>query len=58
MQNTQEKIYAEVVGAAIASYAEAITHAAQDSVAEQNDYLESVPVVFSPRKQKVISTGG
>ena len=38
MQTQQEKIYAEVVASAIASYAEAITHAAQDSVAEQNDY--------------------
>ena len=38
MQTTQQTIYAEVVASAIASYAEAITHAAQDSVAENNDY--------------------
>lgn len=38
MQTTQQTIYAEVVASAIASYAEAITHAAHDSVAEQNDY--------------------
>jgi hypothetical protein len=38
MQNTQQTIYAEVVASAIASYAEAITHAAHDSVAENNDY--------------------
>ena len=38
MQNTQQTIYAEVVASSIASYAEAITHAAQDCVAENNDY--------------------
>ena len=38
MQNTQQTVYAEVVASSIASYAEAITHAAQDSVAENNDY--------------------
>ena len=38
LQNTQQTIYAEVVASAIASYAEAITHAAHDSVAENNDY--------------------